>query len=367
MKNIKKYLVFVLFISAAVASFAQSAGRTALPFLRMDMGARYYGMAGAATAFADDVTGMTFYNPAAAGKVESFQISGSTFESNLDMKNHYAGLAFPVGFLSFFGNNPTTLGISAYIFDKGDIEDLNVNRQIGDDLSFTLTIGEHIGTSTWDLLGDTSNLDHYVGINARYIRSSLPKPEGGDAKADAFAFDAGYDVVIDNHYGLGIAVKNLGSKIKYINEKDPLPTTINAGIFYTPVDMEYVKWTLTSDYIRYIKDKEDRIRVGTEAVFMDILAVRGGLRLMEEIDTEYTLGFGLKLFGFEVDFGTILNPQLNDDNLYQASISYKFPVAKKEKKYKEEKKRTEYKEYKKKEVETASETAERNASPILYQ
>ena len=104
MRNINKYFVSLVFTAVLAASaYAQDAGRTALPFLKMDMGARYYGMAGAATAYADDVTGMTFYNPAALGMVESFQLAGTVSEAQLDMKYHYGGLGFSPGGLWIFG------------------------------------------------------------------------------------------------------------------------------------------------------------------------------------------------------------------------------------------------------------------------
>ncbi len=372
MKNIKTLILSssLVFASAAFA-YAADSGTTALPFLKMDMGAKYYGMGGAAVAYADDITGASFYNPAALGQVQSFQLSGTTFESAMDMNYTYGGIAVPVGFLSFFGNHPLNIGASVYMFDKGDMEDGVTTRSVGKDTSLALSVGEHIGTNTWDFMGSSSDLEHYLGINAKYIRSTLPKPVSGEVTADVFAFDAGYQAVLDKHFGVGVAFKNIGSKVKYIKEEDPLPYTIAAGAFFTPVEVEYVRWTLSADYLAYVREQENRVRLGSEAVFMDILSVRGGLKLMEEIENEYSIGFGLKLFGFEVDFGTILNPQFNDDKVYQASISYKFPVKKEEPRAQKEtgtdKKIKDYGEYKQKQTQEAQEKAERNQSPILYQ
>ncbi len=364
----KKYITFLTFILAAAAVFAEGdGGRTALPFLRMDMGARYYGMAGAATAFADDVTGAAFYNPAALGQVQSLQLAASTFEDKLDMKAQQAAIAVPVPFLSFFGNNPLNVSFNGYLYDKGDIEEYGHNRSVGKDMSLSLSIGEHIGGGNWDWTGSTVRVDHYLGITAKYLRSSLPLPGSGEAKAESFAFDAGYQIVADGHFGLGLAAKNIGQGIKYINVKDPLPSTLAIGAFFTPVEVDIVKWSLSADYLYYLKDKENRVRVGTEAVFMDLLAVRGGVKLLEELDSEYTIGFGLKLFGFEVDFGAILNPQLNDDKTYQASIAYKFPVKKERKQTYKEEKRSNYKEYKEKKVQESQDRAEKNSNPIIYQ
>lgn len=371
MKNLRKYLTSLLFTAVlASAAYAQDAGVTALPFLRMDMGARYYGMAGAATAVADDVTGSTFYNPAAAGIVNSLQLAGNTSETQLDMKFHYAGLALPLttsgGFFSIFGNNPLNIAVSGYVFDKGDLDDIS-GREIGKDMSFALTLAEHVGTTPWDVFGSSADLEHYIGITGKYLRSELPLPGSGNVKGDAFAFDAGYTAVLDRHFGVGVAIRNLGTDIKYIEEEDPLPATFSAGVFFMPVDVENFEWTVSGDFISYLEEKENRIRVGTEAVLFDTLAVRGGAKLLEEIREEFTLGFGLKLLGFEIDVATILNPQLNDDKVYQVSLAYKFPVSKRDVYEDKGREKREYKEYKKKKEETAFERARRNSNPLIYQ
>lgn len=364
MKNINKYLASLIFTAVLTsAAFASEAGRTALPFLKMDMGARYYAMGGAATAVADDVTGMTFYNPAALGMVQSFQLGATTSKNTMDMKYHYGGIAFPIPFLSVFGNHPLNIAASGYVFDKGELDDA-AHRKIGKDWSFTLGLGEHIGTTTWDNWGSSSDLEHYIGVTAKYNRSELPKPVEGNVKGEAFSFDAGYTAVVDDHFGIGVAVRNLGTEIKYIEEKDPLPALASAGIFFMPVDVNNFAWTISGDFITYLKEKENRVRVGTEIVLFDLLALRGGAKLFEEIHEEYSVGVGLRFLGFEIDAGTILNPQLNDDKVYQISLAFKFPVSKEEK---YTSKNEDYKQYKKKQETKAAQNARRNANPLIYQ
>ena len=156
--------------------------------------------------------------------------------------------------------------------------------------------------------------------------------------------------------------------MKYINESDPLPATLSVGVFLALVDVSGMRWDISGDYIRHIEERADRMRFGTELVFFNLLAARGGVKFMEEIQNEYTLGFGLRLLGFEADFGTILNPQLNGDNVYQASISYKFPVKKQNDKYdRAAQKRADYRRQSDQRAQAAQERAERNTSPILYQ
>jgi hypothetical protein len=254
------------------------------------------------------------------------------------------------------------------MFDKGDIEEMGVNRSIGNDFSFNLTLSENIATHTWDFAGQSSEVRHYIGATGKYIRSTLPMESSGDVTAAVFAFDAGYTVVVDKRFGAGAAVKNLGGKVKYVEEEDPLPATASAGLFFALVDVDGVRWDLSGDYIRHIKEKADRFRAGTELVLFNMLAVRGGVKLAEEIKEEYTLGFGLRLFGFEVDFGTVLNPQLNSDNVYQAGLSYKFPVSKKDNSYgKDARKRDDYKQSEEQRRKQAEQQAQRNQNPLLYQ
>ena len=368
-KPLRAIVLALAMTAFASFSFADDGGGTvAVPFLKMDMGARYYGMAGAATAFADDVTGMAFYNPAALGAVQAFQAAGTTYKNTLDMKNTHVGLAFPVGFLSFTGNKPLNVGLSFYMFDKGSIDDNGISRSVGDDISFSLTLGENIATHSWDFMGDTSEVNHYLGASLKYIRSELPLPGSGDVKGSTFAFDAGYRMTVDNHFGIGAALKNAGGNIKYVRESDSLPTTASAGAFLSVSDVESLRWDISGDYIYHISEGESRIRLGTEAVFFKLLAARGGIKFLEELGAEYTLGFGLRLLGFEVDFGAVLNPQINGDRVYQASLAYKFPVKKQEDKYeKSEKKRADKQEQKQQQAQAAQQRAERNTNPILYQ
>ncbi len=369
MKNIKRYLTVLAFIFTSAVLNAQSGGGAAVPFLAMDMGARYFGMAGAATAFGNDVTAMTFYNPAAAGQIEALQISANIYESTLDMKYQYAAFAVPINFFSLFGNFAPVAGLSVYVFDKGDIEDYGSTRSLGNDMAVILSFGEHIGTTLWNFQGNASRLEHYLGLNAKFITSSLPKPESGTADAEGYAVDLGYKGVIDDYFGLALSARNIGSGMKYIKEEDPLPSTVSVGLFATLVDIKNMRWDLSGDYIGYIKDKEGRIRLGTEMSFSDSLAVRFGAKLLEENDTEYTLGFGVKFQGFELDFGTVLNPQLGGGSLYQAGISYKLGPGKEEDEDKTSKKKkfVDYKDYGERRQKQAEQNARLNPDPILYQ
>jgi hypothetical protein len=376
LKKMKKHIFFISFVLLAASAFA--GGETALPFLKLDMGARYYGLAGAASALADDATGASFYNPAAAGHIKSFQLAATTFEDKLDFKAYYAGAGLPLGYLSFFGNAPLNVLLSAFIYDKGYIEENpGFSRSVGKDASFALTIAENIFSNEWNIDGNSLNAEHYLGVTAKYLTSSLPMPAadgGGSVKADGFAIDAGYQAVVNEYFGLGFAALNLGSKIKYIEEEDPLPATVRGGIFYTPVYIDGVEWSLSADYISYLKEDEDRIRLGTEFVFLDVLAIRGGAKLFEEIQNEYTLGAGLKLLGFEVEFATTLNPQFNEDKQYQMSIAYKFPVkktaayAERGKGEREAARRERHYEYERRKSEQSwRQAAKDNDNPLLYQ
>ncbi len=363
----KRLLITLTLISLCAFAYAADGGRTALPFLKMDMGARYFGMAGAATAYADDVTGAVFYNPAALGRVKSLELAAATFEDKLDMKAYHATAGLPMPYLSFFGHEPMRIAFHAYIYDKGDMEYNSSSVSVGKDMSFQISLAERALSHQWDLAGTSATLDHYVGISGKYLRSTLPNVGGGNVKADAFALDAGYMAIIDEHFGLGIALKNLGTDIKYIEVEEDLPTTLSLGAFLTLVDTESVNLALSGGYINYIKEKESRIRIGAEFILGNFFAVRGGVKLMEEIQNEYALGAGLKLFGFSVDFGTIINPQLNDDKMYQISVSYKFPLAKEEPARQGQQKRATYYESQQQQMQQSQERAIRNTSPIIYQ
>jgi len=82
---------------------------------------------------------------------------------------------------------------------------------------------------------------------------------------------------------LGAAIQNVGPKIKFIEEGDPLPLVIKGGISYQVGSV-----LLAGDIIKY-NDSKLRRAFGGEITLFEVLSLRGGY------DTRkmYSLGTGM--------------------------------------------------------------------------
>lgn len=330
MNNIKKVFLVISLVLFAAGARAENAGTTAMGFLQMDVGARYIGMGGVGVGSGADIMG-AFYNPAAIGKLDTFHLGGATGKMDLDFKSNFVGASVALPWFSFTQEYPLILGVYGLFSDNGDEVHYNMStgegntRSFGKDTALAITLSEQFAESQFDMLRGAT-LNHYLGASAKYLKSSLPDPYSMDTvDADGFAVDLGYQAYSPEYnFGMGVSLLNLGPAVTYIEEEEKLPLMLKAGLAFDIVQVEAFRLNVGGDYIRYVEEKENRVHIGAEAYIFDILAARAGYRFLEEDDNYMTLGFGLKLFGFQVDYGFMLDPIFGGD-VNQISLSYTFP------------------------------------------
>ncbi len=363
--NTNTYILSLAALILSTLSFAATdGGTTAVNFLHLDVGARYLGMGGVGTANAMDIMGVN-YNPAAIGKLDTFHIGGSTGKQGMDFKTNFVGLSVPLPFFSITGENPLILGVSGMFSDNGDeffySSTYSRERSFGKDTALALTLSEQFAESNFDII-TSATMYHYLGASAKYIKSTLPDDpmlSAGDVNAEGVAFDVGYQGYAPEYgFGLGVSLLNMGPDITYIDAKEKLPLTLRAGIAFDLIHLDKFSLNLAGDYIRYINEKDNRAHVGAEAWIIDILAARAGYRFLEDDKNNITLGFGIRLLGFEVDYGFMLDPLFGGD-VNQISITYTFQKKKESasstKTYKEEAPKTQ-----------PVKQGPRNPNPIIY-
>jgi hypothetical protein len=364
MKNIiiRAFFALTLTVLLAPARAATGGGESALSFLNLDIGARHLGMGGAAAGSGKDMTGVV-YNPAVAGALDTFSIAGATGKMSMDFKNNFIGASVPVKFLSLTGNAPMVIGLSGVFSDYGDdISDIGgvpVTRNFGEDMAVALTLSENFLTHDWEMPNASFTMKHMIGVSAKYISSTLPRPGSmDDVDADTFAFDVGYLInVPEAGLGIGVALLNIGKDIRYIEEDESLPLTLRAGAAFNLVNTEAARFGVSADYIRYLEEKDHRVRVGAELTVFNILSLRGGYRILEEERNNFTLGVGLELLGFSVDYAMLFKPLFGGD-VNQLSVSFRFPK-------KEEKKPEAYEPVKTKAAPPPP-AGPKNQNPIIY-
>lgn len=217
MRKLLLALLTVSFIVAqSFAAFSNSGvGTTGANFLKIGIGARAVGMGEAQAAIANDVNAL-YWNPAGLNSLQGRE--GSLMHCSWFDDITYDNVSY--------GQKSEKL--DGYI--AGGISYLSMGSitkydNLGNKLSETFSPYDALITlgyarKMWGLP---------FGAAVKYISSQLE-----NEKSTAFAMDLGvrYDELMESKLTLGAAVQNIGTKVKFINQEDPLPFNIKLGAGY---------------------------------------------------------------------------------------------------------------------------------------
>ena len=232
MRNKAASAALVLALLGAAAAARAQSGTSGASFLKLGAGARAGAMADAFTAVADDAFA-AYYNPAGLARLHGPQLGGA--HSALFQGVSYQNLVFVKPFGRAEGRerietagNRHALALSIYFLGVGDIE-----RRSGDTTNAVGTFNS--ADAAYAVSYSHAPNDRLsFGVTGKYISQTL------DAySANAFAADVGVLYRLNPHaerpVTVGASVRHIGSKIGYVStEKDPLPTTLTAGVAYAP-------------------------------------------------------------------------------------------------------------------------------------
>jgi hypothetical protein len=182
-----------------------------------------------------------------------------------------------------------------------------------------------------------------IGVQLKYIQSMLTPTstsQGGDAGTGvSAAFDIGLLwkpqelPVVNDNLSLGLNLQNIGPKITYVKESDPLPTTLRMGAAYKVVQDEFNDLTIGMDVAKLLVKRDEfgsdplprslitgwenpgvEFSIGAEYWYERIVAFRAGYFTEPAAlgDRKFwTLGAGVKYDRFSLDFGYILTVEEN--------------------------------------------------------
>ncbi|MCM2266856.1 MAG: PorV/PorQ family protein [Elusimicrobiales bacterium] len=288
----KKTLILCAALALPAPAYASGAGTTAAPFLKAAMSPRAVGMAGAFSALAND-SGAVFVNPAGLAQFEEREaaVDFSTYLQDARMGNvSYAGHA---------GGN--RFGFGATFMTVGGISKRGLNDAAGavpelgnfsaSDMAVTLAYAKA------DVLPySLPRLDG--GFSVKFIRSAID-----DKTAFAAAADAGVIYRANPKINLALAVQNLGTKMKFEEEADPLPLCLRAGGLYRVSP----RLNVAAEVAQYLQDEQFYPSVGAEYWFRSSFALRGGYKFGYDTsnlgsEVGLSLGFGVKVSGLGVDY-----------------------------------------------------------------
>ncbi|MFA5780265.1 MAG: PorV/PorQ family protein [Elusimicrobiota bacterium] len=195
-------------------TYAIGPGTTTASFLKIAIGAKNIAM-GETGVTSDDVSAI-YWNPAGLNYVSSKEISLMHAIWFQDISYEHLGYAHPTK-IGTFGLGLNYLSMKA--IEEYDEYDNRLNETYKpSDMAATISYSRKVK-------------DIPVGINIKYISSNLE-----DETGTAFAVDIGgmYDKlkIKNERLKIGVVVQNIGTKMKFIDESDPLPMNIKVGCSY---------------------------------------------------------------------------------------------------------------------------------------
>jgi hypothetical protein len=302
-------VIVMLVLSLACGSvFAASSkvGTSGAQFLKIGAGARASGMGGVYTGVSDDVSAI-YWNPGGIAQIQSPQALYTYNRWFQDISHQFAAYAMPINKFGVVGIGLTLLGVSDMEKRAADTEEKD-GTFTAQDLAVALSYGRQIN----DVL--------MLGANVKFLSSKIDTEN-----ASGVAVDVGAMVKTGvQGLNLGLAVTNIGSKYKFVDEGDPLPMAIKAGAGYKLLNDSL---TLAADVI-LPNDNNLQVGGGVEYAlkFGDdtALALRTGYKTGVDTGGISGLGAGLgisyKMFGF--DFAWSPYGDLGD--AIRGSLSLKF-------------------------------------------
>ncbi len=299
-------LAFFTGLQPVYGGDADRIGTAAGEQLLIPVGARSLAMGGSNSAFTSGLEAI-YWNPAGVARMDlNAAGSFSTMQIFNDVNVNYLAIGIKAGRAGVFG-------LSLKSLDFGDIP-VTTNQDwtgaSGETFSPTFLTG---GLTYSRALTDAIS----VGATGKIVTEGVQ-----EASATAFAFDIGIqyrDLGGLEGVSMGLAVKNVGTNLQYTGSAfttpstdaelgreefrsrptadHQLPATVELGVGYKRNINENNSVTLNGNFLNN-NFGNDNFMFGVEYAFQDLIALRGGYRSVDNVESEeqlydFTAGVGL--------------------------------------------------------------------------
>jgi len=283
-----------LFCGTSVQVMAQ-AGGAAVPFLLISPDARAGGMGEVGTAIADNVNAV-YWNPAGLGFQTKSQLALS-YSKWLPQFNADLFYGYATGGM-YFEDLDGFVAANFIFMNLGEFTRTNdQGRTLGTFRSNEFAFGLAYGGKISDDVG--------YGVQLRYIQSNLAPASGGQAAGTGTSggFDLGFlwkptdlniaGLDLSDKLGLGLNLQNVGPKMTYRAESDPLPTTLRLGTSFNILRDEYNDLTLAADFSKLLVKRDS---TGSDPVPKSFVTAweRGGIETSLGAEYWYEQVFALR-------------------------------------------------------------------------
>ncbi len=295
MKNKVVFSVFVLlFLCAFLVSEADSkndkSGTSSLSFLKLGASARAVGMGEAFCAQSKGVAS-PFWNPSALSGIQGTQISLTHTQWFQDVTAEHFSFAVRV--------ERNVFGLSLSL---GKVPDIQKRGDVATTEPLAL-FDAHDVVVSFSYARDLRN-KYAIGFSVKWIYEKIDI-----SSASGLGFDvggicspfAGTGKSVLENLSLGMAILNLGSKMKFEKDSYPLPTQYKAGMNYSA---ERESWqsdfTLSLDMVKS-RDDDMKVHLGGEYGLYESFKLRLGYQSGYD-EKDLSFGVGIKFKKYAIDY-----------------------------------------------------------------
>lgn len=256
-----------LTFSTIEQAFAQG-GTSAVPFLLISPNSRASGMGETGTGIADDA-GAIYWNPAGLAFLKGSE--SSITHANWLPQFHLADLFYD--YLNYRQEVPEWGGSVGGSVTYLNLGEFTITDETGPIPKGTFKAFEVAATAGF---GATISESWGIGMNLRFINSSLSPIGTGQERGNGIAYDMSFDIGalfrpktfvlpfvdldIGDRFSVGANLSNLGPKITYIDaaQADPLPTNLRLGFAFVPVRDDFNSLTVALDFSRLLVQRSGK-------------------------------------------------------------------------------------------------------------
>ncbi len=270
-----------------LAQSHKNSGANGAQILELKTGARPSAMGGAFVSISDDSNAVA-YNPAGLAYLTKTELQLNQNKLFSEATSNYIGWVYPLD--EMHARNVFDLGTLAGNLNFVDYGKIAGRDNLGNDTGEFGARDRVISLA----YGKAFTTNFAVGLTARQIREEIAA-----VTANGYSFDAGmlFTNIMDT-FNIGIAAQNLGDKITFEQEANPLPANYVIG---TSLNLFDNSLTLAADLNKPVHDYY-HWNFGSEYWLTSVLALRLGYDTKHDIGNGLSTGIGVSLQDFEFSF-----------------------------------------------------------------
>jgi hypothetical protein len=273
------------------------------------------------------------YNPAGLSLLQSKEAHFMYLKGLEDQNVEYLAFGSPLPFSGLIGSGHSTLAGSLLLSQNGSIQVNTTNPDgslagsqtlsAGGDVVATVGYAEKVADTAFERVQRSFEIQHFLGATGKFVYSSLAR----QYSASAWATDLGYLARFPGSgWSAGASLLNLGTKMTFIQEGDPLPLTFRVGGAYKIDKLRIQSFqgnslTLAADLDYSVYARQWHVNSGLEYIVNEMFRARLGYQFHQDI-ASLTAGLGFQYQDMTIDYAWAMNTALTDT--HRIGLTYRF-------------------------------------------